>query len=293
MKQIETVRIPQRHNIPETSLYAEVHTQNSEFGKRDTLMMIPGGPGNDHSLYDSEEYSITRALLPFVDIILFDPRGCGRSKKSDAKYCTLDEYVEDIEAIRKHFTISSNKLIIFGQSYGSIAAIAYAIKYNENIKKLFLIGGVSNGNFLKEAIDDLLERGTPEQKCYAKIIWDGAFTDSLEEVADYYETMGPLYSYLFKPGGVAPSIDYNVDVLNLGFGHFLKNFDFRQKLSKITCPVLILWGENEWIISKKQVYSVHQGIPNSKLITYQKCGHMLWLDQWDRFLSDAKKFLIN
>ena len=122
---------------------------------------------------------------------------------------------------------------------------------------------------------------------------EGKFTESPAEVADYYEVMGPLYSYSFTPGGAAPGLIYNVDILNLGFGHFLKEFDFRPNLAKITCLTLILWGENEWIINKKQVSLVHKGIPNSTLITYKDCGHMLWIDQWDRFLKDAIMFLEN
>ena len=129
------------------------------------------GPGNDHTLYDAPDKSITKALASYIDIILFDPRGCGSSKKSDAKYCTLDNYIEDIESIRQHFKLSSKQLVLFGQSYGSIAAIGYAIKYPGNLKKLLLIGGVASGEFLTEAIDELLEIGTPSQRHYAEILW--------------------------------------------------------------------------------------------------------------------------
>ena len=104
--------------------------------------------------------------------------------------------------------------------------------------------------------------------------------------------MSPLYSYSFVATNDAPlRIPCNVDILNYGWRKSLKEFDFRPNLAKIKCPTLILWGENESIINKNQINQLHQGIANSKLITYKQCSHMLWIDQWDKFLQDAISFL--
>ena len=44
-----------------------------------------------------------------------------------------------------------------------------------------------------------------------------------------------------------PPLTYNVDVLNFGFGDFLKKFDFRPALKNVNCKTLILWGADDWI----------------------------------------------
>lgn len=286
------VSLPERQGVPKTTIYTKIFTQDYPLGDRDVMILVPGGPGNDHTMYDAPENSIAKALLPIVDIILFDPRGCGNSDTSPVEYCSLEHYIDDIEAIRIHFKLPTQKFIVFGQSYGSIAAIGYAIKYADNLKKLLIIGGVTSFEFIDEAKRDLERIGTPEQKHFAEKLWHGSFTGSQEEVADYYRVMSPLYSYSFVATDDVPlRIPCNVDILNYGWGKFLKEFDFRPKLSNIKCPTLILWGENEWIMNKNQINQLHLGILNSKLITYKECSHMLWIDQWDRFLHDALTFL--
>ena len=290
MKQKMMIQLEKRNEVPATSIYAEIHTKNGNLGQRDILILVPGGPGNDHTTYDSTEYSITKALSPYVDIILFDPRGCGSSEKSLAKYCTLEYYIEDIESIREYFKIPSSQFILFGQSYGSIAALGYAVKYSEKLKKLILIGGAASSEFLDEAKENLLNIGTEAQKEWGRKLWVGKFTGLPDEVAEYYETMGPLYAYSFKPGQPTPSLTYNVEVFNLGFTQFLRTFDYRPCLSKIKCPTLILWGEDDWILDKRQGAIIHEGIAQSQLVIYQHCSHLLWIDQWDKFVNKMLEF---
>ncbi len=292
MKQTMMIKIPARENLPETSIYAEVYTQSGKLGERDVMLLIPGGPGNDHTTYDSPDHSITKALTPYVDIILFDPRGCGDSETSNPQHCTLEYYIDDIESIRAHFQIHSNQLIIFGQSYGSIAALGYAIKYPLALKKLVIIGGACSSEFLNEAKENLLRIGTLEQQQFAQKIWNGAFTGTQEEVAEYYEVMGSLYAYTFKPGGPTPALTYNVEVLNLGFSQFLKQFDYRSKLSQIKCKTLIFWGNDDWICDKKQADIIHHGIAGSELRVYLQCSHLLWIDQWEKFVKNMIDFLL-
>lgn len=291
MKQQKFISLTARENAPATRIHTVIHSENGKLGRRDVLLLIPGGPGNDHTTYDAPNFSITQALLPYVDIILFDPRGCGNSEKSAVEFCTLDHYIADIEDIRAHFNIPADRLIVFGQSYGAIAALGYATRYSEKIKKLLLIGGAASSECLSEAQENLRRIGTVEQKKWGEKIWVGAFPQEPEAVAEYYEVMGPLYSYTFTPGQPAPDLRYNVELFNFGFGNFLKSFDFRPQLANIKCPTLLLWGEDDWILDKKQGLVIHQALPHSELKIYPQCSHMLWMDQWTGFLRDTIEFL--
>lgn len=288
------LQIPARRETPQTSIYTKIFAQDTEnLCDRDVVILIPGGPGNDHTMYDTPEHSIAKTFLTAVNVVLFDPRGCGRNEPSPVEACSLDHYIDDIEAIRSALNIPPEKLIIFGQSYGSFAATGYAARYPNNLKKLLLIGGVVNSEFMTEAKQDLEKIGTPEQKRFAEKLWHGSFDGSQDEVAGYYRVMSPLYSYSFIAQDDAPlEIPCNIDILNYGWGHFLKHFDFRPELKNIKCSTLILWGENEWIMNGNQVQQLHLGIKNSTLMVYSQCGHMLWLDQWERFTEDALHFLI-
>ena len=76
------ISLPTRQGVPETTIYVKIFTQDYPLGYRDVMILVPGGPGNDHTMYDAPENSIAKALLLVVDIILFDPRGCGVNEAS-------------------------------------------------------------------------------------------------------------------------------------------------------------------------------------------------------------------
>lgn len=285
------IKLPSRKNIPATSIFAEIHSQDGHLGQRDVVMFIPGGPGNDHAIYDPPDHSMAKAVFPYADVLLFDPRSCGKSELTKPEYSSLDHYIDDIEAIREYFKISPNKLIIMGQSYGSIASLGYATKYPNSLKKLILIGGAASSKFLEEAQKNLSKIGTPKQKELAKKLWTGTFTGDPDENDEYFQAMTPLFQLTFKPGMPTPPLNYNVDLLNFGFGHFLRKFDFRPALKKVKCKTLILWGADDFISDKNQAKIIHQGIKGSILKIYSNCSHLLWLDQWEKFLADVTDFL--
>ena len=98
------------------------------------VVFLHGGPGTGclpahRRFFNPEEYRI----------ILFDQRGCGRS----TPHCCLVEnttkhLVDDIEAIRQFLNI--NKLVLFGGSWGSTLALAYAQSYPDVVLALILRG---------------------------------------------------------------------------------------------------------------------------------------------------------
>ena len=284
------INLPERPGIPPCKIFTKQYIQQ-KLGNRNTIILLPGGPGNDMGMYDDSDKSIAQAFFQVADVILFDPRNCGKSEQCTVEFCSLDHYIDDVEAIRQQFNINPNCFFVFGQSYGSIAALGYATRYPESLKKLLLIGAVVSSDFYNEAKAKLEKIGTPEQISFAEKLWTGTFNGSKEEVTEFYKLMSPLYIYSFTPGEPPLEIGYNVDVVNYGWGNFLKNFDYTDKLPDIKCETLILWGEGEWIMPKSHVDLICKSIPNCSLKIYPECMHMLWIDQWEMFVQDALEFL--
>ena len=284
------IDFPARSNIPATKIFTKQYIENN-LGDRDTIILLPGGPGNDMAMYDDPTQSIAQTFFQMVDVILFDPRSCGKSEICDVTYCTLDHYINDVEAIRQYFNLSADRFLVFGQSYGAIVALGYATRYANALKKLLLIGGVVNASFYQEAKADLAKIGTNEQIAFAEKLWHGTFDGSKQEISDFYRLMSPLYMCSFEPAEPPLEIGYNLDVMNYGWGNFLKCFDYQAALSDVCCDVLLLWGENEWIMPRSHIDIIANAIPRCTLKTYPECMHMLWMDQWERFVNDALAFL--
>ena len=72
-------------------------------------------------------------------IVLFDQRGCGKSRpRASLVDNTTWHLVADIEALREHLGI--DRWQVFGGSWGSTLALAYAQKHPERCTELVLRG---------------------------------------------------------------------------------------------------------------------------------------------------------
>jgi proline iminopeptidase len=87
------------------------------------VIFVHGGPGG------GIDASYRRFFDPKVwRVILFDQRGCGKSTPSfELKENTTWDLVSDMEKIRALLKIE--KWTVFGGSWGSTLALAYAIKF--------------------------------------------------------------------------------------------------------------------------------------------------------------------
>jgi proline iminopeptidase len=107
-----------------------------ECGRRDgkPCVILHGGPGG----------AINPTMRRFFDpakwrMALFDQRGCGKSRpNASLEDNTTWALIEDIERLREHLGIE--KWCVFGGSWGSTLALAYAITHPERVESLVLRG---------------------------------------------------------------------------------------------------------------------------------------------------------
>ena len=98
------------------------------------LLFLHGGPGAGiapahRRLFDPNRFHV----------VLFDQRGCGQSRPhANLDDNQTDALIVDIEALRKSLNI--DKFVLFGGSWGSTLALAYAIAYPEHVAGLILRG---------------------------------------------------------------------------------------------------------------------------------------------------------
>lgn len=279
--------------IRDTVLYFDVAgmqlmPQGQNFVERPVLFLIHGGPGGDHLRF--KHHSL--ALQETVQMVFIDLRGCGRSKKTKATDYTLENNIEDVEALRKYLGLE--KIAILGVSYGGMVAQGYAIRYSKHIEKLALVVTAPSFRFMDEAYQILQRRGNAKQIALGtKLLTKGTLTKL--EVAKYFDVMDSLYSVkaqkTHKPVYAKQKSVLSHEALNQGFGGFLRKFDFIPKLKKIKCPTLILAGEKDWICPPNQSRTIARQIPHAELKIFKNCGHAIAVDARELYLKHLKKFL--
>jgi proline iminopeptidase len=260
----------------------------SSFVERPVVFMLHGGPGGDHTRF--KQHSL--ALQEVAQLVFIDHRGCGRSKKTRASDYTLENNIEDIEALRQ--LLGLERICILGASYGGMVAQGYAIRYPKRVSKLILVCTTPSYRFINEAKEILQQRGNAAQIAIAQHLWDGTFK-SVAHAEKFFSVMESLYSNQAKQSKKSPfgkpAAVWSYAALNQGFGGFLRHFDFIPKLKKISCPTLILAGQDDWIANPGQSRTLAAHIPHATLKIFKNCGHSVAIDAHDAYIKAVKRFL--
>lgn len=112
----------------------EIYFEESGNPDGKPCVFVHGGPGGGSSpearqFFDPEWYRI----------IVFDQRGCGRSRPhASLEANTTWHLVADMETLRRELGI--NRWLVFGGSWGSTLALAYAQAHPETVTELVLRG---------------------------------------------------------------------------------------------------------------------------------------------------------
>src|SRR5437016_12024526 len=112
----------------------------------DYVLVLSGGPGEEVRSMQG----IADELGKKYRCIMFEQRGTGRSKltRCDPSTISLNAYIEDIEALRKQMQI--DKLILVGNSWGMMLALAYGGTYPDAVRAIVTIGsGPITGEYIE------------------------------------------------------------------------------------------------------------------------------------------------
>ena len=261
--------------------------------KAQPVMVLHGGPGA----------GCTPAYFQYFNpekfhVILHDQRGCGRSLPyGELKENTTQHLVADIEKLRLHLKLGP--VIVFGGSWGSTLALAYAETYPQNVSGMiirgiftatrqeidhFYHGGTAlyfpeNYEKLTSVLEDPEKGNIPAQLLEKLKSPDPAIRDKYARAWAWYESK---LAFLQMP-------DKNIEqhlknwqpyAFALLENHYMANncflaegqlIDHIDKLKDI--PVTIINGRYDVICPPITAYRLHQKLPKSRLIIAERSGH--------------------
>ena len=121
---------------------------------RGVMLLLAGGPGQASAeTFDlADQGAVWQAYFPGYTLVTYDDRGtgqsgalscpenetvdaCGNSIAGRSFYTTRD-HAEDIESVR--VAVGVDKLALYGVSYGTKHAVAYALAYPDHVERLLL-----------------------------------------------------------------------------------------------------------------------------------------------------------
>jgi proline iminopeptidase len=275
-------------------------------GKGDPLLIVHGGPGASHDYF-------LPYLLPLARtnrVIFIDERGSGKSEKlEDPKAYTVENMVEDVEAVRDHLGLG--KISLLGHSFGGVLAQAYAFKYQGNLSHLILGSTFHSTRALNDVFVKMKAQMSPELRKRidtiekAGLFGHGKPYERNRYTSDYMEAAwGEAYfPYLYQKHP-----DPGYDPISTGgtswdlyremwgsHGEFvvdgnLTSVEYADRLASIKVPTLITVGDHDEV-APSIAEDMHAKIPGSKLVILPQSGHMTFVDQPGLYLKTVADFL--
>jgi len=261
-------------------------------GQGDPVLVIHGGPGLNH-----------RYFLPYLDplarthqLIFYDQRACGKSSvQVDTNAITLNNFIEDIEGLRKAYGIT--RLNLLAHSWGGLLALKYAIRYPGNIKTMILVDAIGASSAPNsEANRILADRFTPEDNDHrAAIIRSKEFEQRDPEAIE--ALMKIAFKHQFYNTAFLDSLRLGLDE-NYGetsrllqyLGSEVITFDFQSDLKNITTPTLLIYGRYD-PLTELVGDGLARNMNNAEYVVINQCGHFPFIEQQDKFMQIVTKFL--
>jgi proline iminopeptidase len=263
-----------------------------DYGEGIPVVLLSGGPGQSSDV-----------LLPIVEklkgkyrVILVDQRGTGKStlETIDSTTITLDNYVEDINNVRKYLNIEDWAVI--GHSWGGGLAMALTAKYPHHTSKLILVGSIGiDSDFLDYVWDNL--RYTKDDLESLSYWSDANVRAKNPERAAYewYSTLLPSRLYnLAKKREILKNYVIEPNSLDIGplmFRQLAANgYDFKPELEYFNKPTLIIQGR-QGFLGGWTAFTIYQTIPDCEIKFIEKCGHFPFIERSEQFYEALETFL--
>jgi 3-oxoadipate enol-lactonase len=212
--------------------------------------------------------------------LLHDFRGQLMSAKPPGPY-SLEQHADDVAELFKELGIGAAHIV--GTSYGAEIGMVLACCHPECVRSLVLIDGVSE---------------TDPVLCAAVMAWKSA---ALADPRVYYRTLIPWnYSagYLRAHGDELRDRESAVAALPeeyftafAGLCDAFLAIDLTSRLYEITCPTLVVVGENDILKPRRYSEIIHRRISGATLTVVEGAGHAVVIEQPERIALLVGDFL--
>lgn len=241
-------------------------------------LVLVHGAGGDHNVW---EFSDIRATLAdHCTVYAIDRRGRGES--GDASAHDLDREVADVVTVVEAV---DEPVTLFGQSYGALCALEAALRTGE-LRRLIVYEGVSSGGddeTTRAMVDELLAEIRPlvdqgrSKEAFAFLLQAvGVPPEMIDAARSTPEWEEMSYGMKKLPRELQTYGEYEFDP---------------SRFEALTTPTLLLDGEESTPSHRAGTEAVAKALPNSRIETIERHGHVANLTAPDRFTDEVLTFI--
>jgi proline iminopeptidase len=279
----------------------QVWTKRVGENPRLKVLLLHGGPGATHEYFEPFEDYLPGAGIEFY---YYDQLGSGHSDQpDDPSLWVLDRFVDEVEQVRQALALDRSNFVLFGQSWGGILAIEYAIHHQRHLKGLVISNMMSScrayndyaHDVLMPAMDqaalaeikDLEARGDTDNPRYMQLLTAHHYVEHVirmppEEWPDpVVRTFAHINPSIYVPMQ-GPS--------ELGMSGSLSSWDRFDDLHRIEVPTLVIGARHD-TMDPAHMAEMAQRLPQGSYLECPDGSHLAMYDDQETYMRGLIEFL--
>ncbi len=260
------------------------------------VVFLHGGPGSDYR----NGMNVKNLIHNHYYVVFYDQRGSGLSKRHPKDSYSIQIMLDDLTAVIQHYRSSpTQKVFLFGHSWGAMLAAAYINKYPAAIAGVVL---AEPGGLNRALLDQYSEKSRP-LKLFDEVTNDALYPDQFlngkesdHAILDYKIALQYPYTYAQNNEegieGPSPFWRNGAAVLKKLFEIADSDgFDFTTNLHLFAKKVLFLYSENNRAYGQAFAQSNAAFFSTPQVSKVNGTGHEMIYFKWDNVYALALPYL--
>jgi proline iminopeptidase len=267
------------------------------------VLLLHGGPGATHEFLEGCDSFLPAAG---VEYYYYDQLGSGFSDQPDQpSLWELDRFVDEVEQVRRALGLERDSFVLYGQSWGGLLAMEYALTYQQHLRGLVISNMMASvpayNEFAEQVlmpqmdqsalaeIKDMEANGGTEDPRYMELLMEHHYVyhvlrmpskDWPEPVQRGFAHINPaIYVSMQGPSELGISPDAK-----------LAHWDRTAELASIDVPVLVIGAQHD-TMDPTHMEMMARRLPRGRYLHCPDGSHLAMYDDQQVYFAGLIDFL--
>ncbi|MDX1582911.1 MAG: proline iminopeptidase-family hydrolase [Thermoanaerobaculia bacterium] len=266
------------------------------------MLLLHGGPGVTHEYLEAFDGWLPGAGIEYY---YYDQLGSYYSDQPEniAPLLDLDRFVDEVEQVRKALSLDQNNFFLYGQSWGGLLAIEYALKHQRHLKGLVISNMMASVPAYNEYAEQVLmpemdqhalaqirqleNEGKTEDPRYEELLMEHHYVHHVLRMPleEWPEPLMRAFRHMNREVYVpmqGPS--------ELGASGKLENWDRTDDLDRIEVPTLVIGAEHD-TMDPEHMEWMAGSVRNGRYLHCPNGSHLSQYDDQEVYMNGLIRFI--
>ena len=265
------------------------------------VLLLHGGPGATHEYLEAFDSYFPGAGIEYY---YYDQLGSHFSDQpDDPSLWEIGRFVEEVEQVRQALGLDGDNFYLYGQSWGGILAIEYALKYQDHLKGLIISNMMSSVPAYNAYANDVLKPGMDPAALAEIEAFESAedfenprYVELLMEQHYVHHVLRmPIEDWPEPVNRSFANINQDIYVMmqgpsELGLRGTLEEWDRTADLSTIETPTLVIGAQYDTMDPEHMEWMAGE-FPNGSYLYCENGSHLAPYDDQDTYFHGLIEFV--